>query len=107
MYALLNGNVGATAKSVHSRHDEVIKFVDISLETMFRAAQLRKVCYRQTIVTSASRSFSPQFLKCSRAEKSVNEEKRRREREKRKERKSERIDELRAYYTLKCKLTYL
>lgn len=32
---------------------------------MFRAAQLRKVCYRQTIVTSASPSFSPQFLKRS------------------------------------------
>lgn len=56
MCVLSNGNVGATAKSVHSRHGEVIKFADISPETMFRAAQLWKVCYRQTIVTSVRES---------------------------------------------------
>lgn len=30
-------------KSVHSRHGEVIKFVDISLETMFRATTVKSV----------------------------------------------------------------
>lgn len=110
MYVLSRGgNVETTVKSVHSRHGKVIKFADISLETMFRAAQLRKVCYRQTIVISASRSFPPQFLKRTAGGGKI------RGQEKRRRRRGEggggtresATGRRRICYTPECKFTYL
>lgn len=109
MYALSNGNVGATAKSVHSRHGQVIKFVDISLETMFRAVQLKSVLstdYRyigeSKFLSAISKTFGGGKWKSPR----IGGKKRRRGTEERKGSRNERI-ELRAYYILECKLTYL